>query len=335
MPIITSSQTPENIHTSNYGYAAGLSIFIYFTSKSYRMYKKSRKLSAASRRRLFFTGLIAAALATVLGIFFGVNQFMGNKAQTAVASLGIADSIGVNQTVLDSIPIEFEVPNSYRAATLASIPTEKKVIALTFDDGPWPVTTEDILATLKKEDVKATFFMIGQPLKSFPEIGKKVLGGGHEIANHTVHHWYHKMSALVAQREIDDTNKIILETLNVKTNYFRPPGGVLTNGLVAYAHQLNDAVLMWSVDSGDSSPRRPSVEKIVKNVISQAKPGGIVLMHDGGGKHENTAKALPIIIKKLRAEGYQFVNTTELLEITQATTPEAVPESTPSANPAT
>ena len=299
------------------------------------MYKKSRKISAASRRRIFFTGLVLAALASVVGIFFGINQFMGGKAQTAFASLGIADSVGVNQKALESIPIEFEVPRSYQAVTLASVPTAEKVIALTFDDGPWPVTTENILATLKKEDVKATFFMIGQPLRSFPEIAKKVVGDGHEIANHTVHHWYHKMSPLVAQREIDDTNKIILETLNVKTNYFRPPGGVLTNGLVAYAHKLNDAVLMWSVDSGDSNPRRPSVEKIVKNVISQAKPGGIVLMHDGGGKHDNTAKALPIIIKKLRAEGYRFVNTTELLEITQVTTPEATPNTTTPASPAT
>ncbi len=299
------------------------------------MYKKSRKISAASRRRVFFAGLVLTALVSVVGVFFGINQFMGGQAQTAFASLGIADSVGVNQKALESIPIEFEVPRSYQAVTLASVPTEEKVIALTFDDGPWPITTENILATLKKEDVKATFFMIGQPLRSFPEIAKKVVGDGHEIANHTAHHWYHKMSPLVAQREIDDTNKIILETLNVKTNYFRPPGGVLTNGLVAYAHKLNDAVLMWSVDSGDSNPRRPSVEKIVKNVISQAKPGGIVLMHDGGGKHDNTAKALPIIIKKLRAEGYRFVNTTELLEITQATAPEATPETTAPASPAT
>jgi peptidoglycan-N-acetylglucosamine deacetylase len=137
----------------------------------------------------------------------------------------------------------------------------------------------------------------------------------------------------VAQREIDDTNKIILETLNVKTNYFRPPGGVLTNGLVAYAHRLNDAVLMWSADSGDSQPRRPSVETIVKNVVTQATPGGIVLMHDGGGKHENTAKAVPIIIKKLRAEGYRFVNITELLEVANAKVPATSPEALPTASP--
>jgi peptidoglycan-N-acetylglucosamine deacetylase len=296
------------------------------------MYKKNRKKSSSSRKLLVSMGLVAAALAIVIGIVLGVNQFV-NGAPATSANLGIAESIAADQKALESIPIEFEVPNAYRATTLKDVLTSEKVIALTFDDGPWPQTTESILATLKEENVKATFFVIGQPLRSFPEIAKHVVADGHEIANHTVHHWYHKMSPLVAQREIDDTNKIILETLNVKTNYFRPPGGVLTNGLVAYAHRLNDAVLMWSADSGDSQPRRPSVETIVKNVVTQATPGGIVLMHDGGGKHENTAKAVPIIIKKLRAEGYRFVNITELLEVANAKVPATSPEALPTASP--
>jgi peptidoglycan-N-acetylglucosamine deacetylase len=297
------------------------------------MYKKNRKKSSSSRKLLVSMGLVAAALAAVVGIILGINQFLSNGVEATLANLGIADSITANQKVLESIPIEFEVPNSYRSSTLKEVATSEKVVALTFDDGPWPQTTEAILDTLKKEDVKATFFVIGQPLRSFPEIAKKVVADGHEIANHTVHHWYHKMSPLVAQREIDDTNKIILETLNVKTNYFRPPGGVLTNGLVDYAHKLDDAVLMWSADSGDSQPRRPSPETIVKNVISQTKPGGIILMHDGGGKHENTAKALPTIIKKLRAEGYRFTTITGLLETTSAAVPPMVPGTTPTASP--
>jgi peptidoglycan-N-acetylglucosamine deacetylase len=299
------------------------------------MYKKNRKKTAAWRRLLFSIGLITVVLAAAVGLFFGINQLLGSNVQTAVASVGIAESVAANQKVLESIPIEYEVPSSYRAVTLASVPTEEKVISLTFDDGPWPGTTEKILEILKKEDIKATFFLIGVQLSSHPEVAQKVLAAGHEIANHTTHHWYTKMLPQVAQKEIDDTNQIILETLNVKTKYFRPPGGIVTNGLVSYAHQINNAVLMWSVDSGDSNPRRPSVEKIVKNVVSQAKPGGIVLMHDGGGRHENTAKALPIIIKKLRAAGYRFVNSTELLEITQATAPGVSPESSPPPSPAT
>ncbi len=295
------------------------------------MYKKNRKRSSSSRKLLRSIGILAAALAVVVGVILGINQFISNGAQATFANLGIAEAVAANQKVLESIPIEFEVPNAYRATTLTSVPTSEKVVALTFDDGPWPQTTEHILATLKQENIKSTFFMIGQPLRSFPEIAKKVVADGHEIANHTEHHWYHKMSPLVAQREIDDTNKIMFETLNIKTKYFRPPGGVLTNGLVAYAHKVNNAVLMWSVDSTDSHPRRPSVETIIKNVVSQVQPGGIVLMHDGGGNHENTAKALPTIIKKLRAAGYRFVTITELLEVTAA--PATTPVTTPTASP--
>ena len=126
------------------------------------------------------------------------------------------------------------------------------------------------------------------------------------------------MSPLVAQREIEDTSKIIKEVLNVETAYFRPPGGMLTNGLVAYALKHNQSVNMWSVDSGDSHPRRPSPEAMLKTILAGATPGGIVLMHDGGGSHNNTAIAVPQIIAKLRAQGYKFVTVPELLEISSA-----------------
>ncbi len=297
------------------------------------MYKKKPSTNASSQKLLRFIGLAVASLAAVIGIFVGVTQILSSSSLDSLAKLGIGDTVAANQQLLAKVPIEYETPVPFRAKTIKDVQLtgDKKVIALTFDDGPWPQTTENILATLKKENVKATFFMIGQPLKSFPEIAKKVVAGGHELANHTVHHWYHNMAGVVAQREIDDTNKMFLDMLNVKTAYFRPPGGVLTNGLVAYSHKLNDTVLMWSADSGDSQPRRPSVETIVKNVVSQATPGGIVLMHDGGGNHENTAKAVPEIIRQLRAQGYSFATTTELLEMAQPPSDTPTPAKAPPA----
>ena len=242
------------------------------------------------------------------------------SADALIATTGIAKTADVTSTIANSVPLNFDVPKNFQAKTIkdASVPVSEKVIALTFDDGPWPETTEQILATLKQENVKATFYMVGQPLKSFPEIGKKVLADGHVIANHTLHHWYKQMSPLVAQREIEDTAKIIKEVLNVETDYFRPPGGVLTNGLVAYAEKHNQSVNMWSVDSGDSNPKRPSSEAILATILAGATPGGIVLMHDGGGSHGNTAKAVPQIIANLRAQGYKFVTITELLELSSS-----------------
>ncbi|WP_373547649.1 polysaccharide deacetylase family protein [Chamaesiphon sp.] len=242
------------------------------------------------------------------------------SADALVATTGIAKTADLTSAIANRVPLNFDVPKNFQAKTIknVSVPVSEKVIALTFDDGPWPETTEQILAALKQEDVKATFYMVGQPLKSFPEIGKKVLADGHVIANHTLHHWYKQMSPLVAQREIEDTAKIIKEVLNVETDYFRPPGGVLTNGLVAYAEKHNQSVNMWSVDSGDSHPKRPSSEAILKTIIAGATPGGIVLMHDGGGSHGNTAKAVPQIIAKLRAQGYKFVTVPELLELSSS-----------------
>jgi peptidoglycan-N-acetylglucosamine deacetylase len=277
--------------------------------------ERTERLLPGKMLWLAIAAISFAAVAILHAIFSNVPE------SALIANTGIAKTVDVTRAIASTIPLNFDVPKNFQAKTIkeVSLPASEKVIALTFDDGPWPETTEQILATLKQEHVKATFYMIGQPLKSFPEIGKKVLADGHVIANHTLHHWYKKMSPLVAQREIEDTSKIIKEVLNVETEYFRPPGGVLTNGLVAYAHQHNQSVNMWSVDSGDSHPKRPSTEAMIKTVVSGATSGGIVLMHDGGGSHANTAKAVPIIIAKLRAQGYKFVTVPELLELASET----------------
>jgi peptidoglycan-N-acetylglucosamine deacetylase len=262
-----------------------------------------------------------AIAATSCVVFALLHILFGSiSADALVATTGIDKTVAVTTSIADSIPMNFDVPTSFQAKTIkdASVPAGDKVIALTFDDGPWPETTEKVLAALKKENVKATFYMVGQPLKSFPELGKKVLADGHVIANHTLHHWYKQMSPLVAQREIEDTQQIIRDILKVETAYFRPPGGVLTNGLVAYAQKQGQSVNMWSVDSNDSHPKRPSPEAMLKTILAQATPGGIVLMHDGGGSHDNTARAVPQIIIKLREQGYRFVTVPELLEISSA-----------------
>lgn len=258
---------------------------------------------------------ISCSIFVLLHTIFG-----GVSAEALIAKTGVGQTVDVATNIIRTIPMNFDVPKKFAARSVKdAVPSNgEKVIALTFDDGPWPKVTESILATLKKENIKATFFFVGQPLQSFPDLGKKVLADGHVIANHTQHHWYHKMSPQVAQKEIEDTSKVIKQVLNVETEYFRPPGGVMTNGLVAYAESKKQSVVMWSVDSYDSHPRRPSPEAMVKTVVREATPGGIVLMHDGGGNHENTAKALPQMIAQLRAKGYKFVTVPELFALASA-----------------
>jgi peptidoglycan-N-acetylglucosamine deacetylase len=211
-------------------------------------------------------------------------------------------------------PQAFNPPVSFQGKTLneVKLAEENKVIALTFDDGPWPKFTNQILEILKKEDIKATFFWIGRNLNAFPEIGLQVVAEGHAIGNHTWSHSYRKMNEALASQEIEDTAAIIESTTKVKTTLFRPPGGILTNGPANYALSQKYAVLMWSADSTDYS-RRVSVNAMVNKVLKNAKPGGMILMHDGGGNRDRTVQALPTIISSLKKEGYKFVTVTELL----------------------
>ncbi|QSJ15524.1 polysaccharide deacetylase family protein [Nostoc sp. UHCC 0702] len=216
---------------------------------------------------------------------------------------------GTNQTV--------EIPKSFQGTTIdqAKLNPNDKVIALTFDDGPGPKNTVQVLEILKKNHIKATFFMIGQMVQYYPQIAKQVAADGDVIGNHTWHHWYRRMDATTAASEINRTADIIYKTTGVKTTLFRPPGGFLHNGLADYAKSQKYAVIMWSEMSGDAERHSPQVPGMVKNVLEAAKPGAIVLLHDGGGNRSRTVKALPQIIDGLKAQGYKFVTIPELLQM--------------------
>ena len=211
--------------------------------------------------------------------------------------------------------VSTDVPSNFQGIVIseAKLPPGKKVIALTFDDGPWPSSTAKVLDILKKNNIKGTFFVVGQNVKNYPDLTKRVVTDGHIIANHTWHHWYHHMNAQTAAYEVANTTDIIYKTTGIKTSLFRPPGGNMRNGVAAYAKSNKYAVIMWSSDSMDYS--RPGVPRLINNIFREAKPGGIVLMHDGGGDRSHTVKALPEIISRFRKQGYEFVTVPELLEM--------------------
>lgn len=231
----------------------------------------------------------------------------------------------------------FLVPAKFQGKVIERIksPNQEKLIALTFDDGPWPRATLQILDTLKKNNVKATFFWVGRMVQEYPAIAKQVVADGHAIANHTWSHSYRRMNKAEAAREIEDTAEIIYETTGVKTLYFRPPGRVMDNGVVDYALKKNFVVVNWSNDPMDYRPL--PAQKLVNHVVLKAKPGDIVLMHDGGGSHTATVKAVPQIIAKLKKLGYKFVTVPELLEISEKKKSEGEglePSTTPSSTSA-
>jgi hypothetical protein len=212
--------------------------------------------------------------------------------------------------------LNFTTPAKYQGKTVYQIKprNQEKVIALTVDDGPWTKTTSAMLDIFKQNNVKVTFFWVGNAVQANPEIAKRVVAEGHAISNHTWHHWYRNMDTATAKSEIERTNDLIYKTTGVKTSFFRPPGGYLNNGLAAYAKNQQNSVVLWSVTSADTDPHAKP-QAFVKNVLKGAKPGAIVLMHDGGGNRERTVKAIPEIISGLKQQGYRFVTVPELLEM--------------------
>ncbi|MEW5860974.1 MAG: polysaccharide deacetylase family protein [Cyanobacteriota bacterium] len=208
-----------------------------------------------------------------------------------------------------SVPKQFQ-GKTFQEVTLSS---KEKVIALTFDDGPWPKSTLEVLEILKKNNIKATFFMVGKNVKNYPHLARQVGVDGHAIGNHTWSHPYQRFNEAGASSEIDRTSDMIYQTTGIKTTLFRPPGGHLNNGLAAYAQKKNYAVVMWSSDSRDYS--RPSVPIFLKHALTGITSGGIVLMHDGGGNRDHTVRALPQLITEYKKRGYRFVTVPELMEM--------------------
>ncbi len=207
------------------------------------------------------------------------------------------------------------IPAQFRGKIIrmVNLLKKEKVVALTFDDGPWSSTTQ-VLEILKKNKIKATFFWIGKHLQMYPEIAKKVVADGHTIGNHTWSHLYKSMEPEQIKAEIDNTTASIFKKTGAKTVFFRPPGGELKNGLVEYAVGKKYVTALWSVSPGDAK-KGVSSEQIVSDVVKNVRSGSVILLHDGGGDRSKTIEALPQIIVQLRAKGYKFISLSELLRI--------------------
>ncbi|WP_460194636.1 polysaccharide deacetylase family protein [Thermosynechococcus sp. FA-CM-4201] len=209
----------------------------------------------------------------------------------------------------------------------------EKVVALTFDDGPWGTSTRQVLQILKEEDVKATFFVLGKHALMYPDIIADIVKAGHAVGNHSWSHPYKRVDPEVAKQEIENTSALIAKQSQAQTRLFRPPGGNLTTGLVDYAKSKNYAIIMWSVDTHDTRPNTTAAD-IVERTLKEVKPGSIILLHDGGGDRATTRQALPTLIRRLRQKGYRFVTVPELLQLAvKAPTPKPEPTPTPTPQP--
>ncbi|WP_445248877.1 polysaccharide deacetylase family protein [Microcoleus sp. OTE_8_concoct_300] len=193
--------------------------------------------------------------------------------------------------------------------------TEVKVVALTYDDGPYPPYTNQLLDILDRYQVKATFFEIGRNIEKHPEIVKMIVARGDELANHSYSHkdmMFKPREFLLS--EIEKTDKLLQE-VGVKQDSisFRPPWGRRFVVLSYLLSQMHKKLIMWDVDSQDYE-KTLTVEDIANRVIENVRSGSIVVMHDGGGDRSRTVAATQIIVKALLSKGYEFKTVSELLK---------------------
>ena len=187
------------------------------------------------------------------------------------------------------------------------------MIALTFDDGPHPVYTPEILDILAKYDVKGTFFVVGSNMEAYPEIVCQTVEAGHEIGNHTYTHLSaSKAKEKALSEEIEKTHDNILQICDYETRIFRPPGGVVSKELKKAVSRLDYKIILWNIDTKDWAHN--SVKNITSNITDNIKSGSIILFHDYIFQNSPTAEALDVIIPKLKEEGYTFVTVSELIE---------------------
>ncbi|MBS4176755.1 polysaccharide deacetylase family protein [Lederbergia citrea] len=194
--------------------------------------------------------------------------------------------------------------------------TEEKLIALTFDDGPHSTFTPQILDILAKYNAKATFFVIGEHAKKFPNIIKRQVKEGHEIANHSFTHYNPIKKGEALKKELRQTDDILYKITGTKPAFYRPVGGYYNDQIINTSVHEGYRVIMWSWHQDTEDWKRPGVNKIVSKVLSGHQPGDVVLFHDAGGDRSQTVKALSIILPALEKEGYEFVTVSQLLQRT-------------------
>jgi len=206
----------------------------------------------------------------------------------------------------------YEISSGFYVKAYCRKKTTEKVVALTFDDGPHPENTEKVLSVLKRWEVEAAFFCIGENVKKYPSLAERMFIEGHLIGNHSYSH-VNSFPLLKKEKMVQDIRKaddVIYASTGVPVHYFRPPFGI-TNPLVKKALKHFDYyVIGWSIRSFDTTT--DNVEKIVARIERQIKPGAVILMHD---RLPYSAEVLERVLTFLTENGYEVKRVDKLFNI--------------------
>jgi len=194
------------------------------------------------------------------------------------------------------------------------INTSQKVVALTFDDGPTVDATDQILAILAEQNIKATFFVIGADLERNLDQGRKIVAAGHELGNHS---YSHERMILVTpsfvKQEIETTDKVIRDAGYQGEILFRPPYGKKLFALPYYLSKTGRKSITWDVEPESYPEIDANADKITAHVLSNTRPGSIIILHVMYPNRRESMKAVKTIVEGLKSQGYSFKTVSELL----------------------
>ena len=198
------------------------------------------------------------------------------------------------------------VDPQYLKANASPLSDDKKYIALSFDDGPNPETTPELLKILDEKNVTATFFMLGQNAEAYPGVVKQVYDHGHIIGSHSYSHpQLTTLSPDELEQQIKQTDKAIFEACGILPRILRPPYGAIDANT---ANVIGKPIIQWDIDSYDWESK--NTDATIQQINQTVVPGGIILMHD---IHPTTIAAIGAVIDNLRASGYEIVTTEQIL----------------------
>ena len=188
---------------------------------------------------------------------------------------------------------------------------DHKEVCFTFDDGPHPKSCAELLDTLKANNVKATFFLVGTRIKEHPEFARRMIEEGHEVGNHTESHVRLDTLPLDKVREqLQECETAFEKATGQRMYLFRPPGMRFNDKILGIARGMGYTTVGWQIGAKDFTGGGATPELVEQYVTKQLKPGAIILLHD----NPITSKALPNILRRVKAAGYNTVSVAQLLE---------------------
>jgi peptidoglycan/xylan/chitin deacetylase (PgdA/CDA1 family) len=226
-------------------------------------------------------------------------------AASAGATAGLAPHRAAATTAAPAVATGTTAASAPAAATAPQTASGGRYVYLTFDDGPHPKYTTQIMAVLARYGARATFFQIGRNVRSYGYYTYLAHRRGHSVQNHT---WSHpdltKVSWSTFAREVVETDRFIYARTHVKPRCLRPPYGAANRLTYQRAAALGKTIKLWSIDTRDW--QRPGWTAIAHRALSNVRSGSVILMHDGGGDRSQTVTATSYIVRTLKARGYAF-----------------------------